>query len=83
MLYHLTNLKFLDSNKVRDGERAEAKRRGQFMNIIRPKYDDESEIRFNNGSSRFTPLPRLMRSPEDHRGNDNCLKSIDYFSYFS
>ncbi|KAJ8946628.1 hypothetical protein NQ318_007233 [Aromia moschata] len=68
VLYHLANLKFLDSNKVREIERVEARRRGKFMNIIRPKSTISDNIINNSITNNFTPLPRSMRSPEDHRG---------------
>ncbi|CAH1992653.1 unnamed protein product [Acanthoscelides obtectus] len=68
VLYHLPNLKFLDSTKVREVERSEARRRGKFMNVIRPRGDGMDEIRLNSDSTGgFTPLPKSMRGPEDHK----------------
>ncbi|XP_074029028.1 leucine-rich melanocyte differentiation-associated protein isoform X2 [Leptinotarsa decemlineata] len=69
VLYHLPKLKFLDSNKVRESERTEAKRCGKFMNIIRPKESNSRETLLNNSSTNtFTPLPKAMRNPNDHKG---------------
>ncbi|KAG5871373.1 hypothetical protein JTB14_028905 [Gonioctena quinquepunctata] len=70
VLYLLPNLKFLDSNKVRESERSEAKRRGKFMNIIRPRSSNVGETPFNNSSTNnLTPLPKAMRNPNDHKGS--------------
>ncbi|KAJ8985629.1 hypothetical protein NQ317_015125 [Molorchus minor] len=70
VLYHLPNLKFLDSNKVRESEKVEARRRGKFMNIIRPKCSEVNDDILNSIliSETLTPLSRTIRSPDDHRG---------------
>ncbi|CAG9818080.1 unnamed protein product [Phaedon cochleariae] len=69
VLYHLPNLKFLDSNKVRESEKTEAKRRGKLMNIIRPKAANVNEAVLNDSNANiFTPLPKSIRGPEDHKG---------------
>ncbi|VEN55755.1 unnamed protein product [Callosobruchus maculatus] len=68
VLYHLPNLKFLDSTKVRELERSEARRRGKFMNVIRPRSDEMEEVRLNSNSpNNFTPLPKSIRGPDDHK----------------
>ncbi|XP_044756187.1 leucine-rich melanocyte differentiation-associated protein-like isoform X1 [Coccinella septempunctata] len=76
VLYHLPNLKFLDSTKVREFERAEAKRRGKFMRVIRPvatPEDDETDTQWDN---RFTPLPKNLRSLDDQRGSIRKCKKV-------
>ncbi|MGH0122421.1 UNVERIFIED_CONTAM: hypothetical protein FKN15_004188 [Acipenser sinensis] len=39
VLYKLTNLKFLDARKVSKREHEEAKTRGAFMKVVKPKTD--------------------------------------------
>ncbi|EEZ98550.1 Leucine-rich repeat-containing protein C10orf11 homolog-like Protein [Tribolium castaneum] len=69
VLHHLPSLKFLDSNKVREWEKGEARRRGQFMKIVRPNISNISEnVRNNAISNSFTPLPKSIRNPDDFRG---------------
>lgn len=70
MLHHLPSLKFLDSNKVREWEKGEARRRGQFMKIVRPNISNISDenVRNNAISNSFTPLPKSIRNPDDFRG---------------
>lgn len=66
VLYHLPNLKFLDSNSVKVDELKQAKSRGKFMNVVSPnKFDGIVDIpaHFN-----YTPLPKSLRSPEDYKG---------------
>ena len=40
VLFHLPQLKFLDSSAVEQAELTEAKRRGQFMHVVRPTEHD-------------------------------------------
>lgn len=74
VLYHLPNLKFLDSSKIRDWERSEAKRQGQFMKVVRPKCDDTVDGRSNSNypdpviPNKFNPLPKTIRNPDEHSG---------------
>ncbi|XP_068909601.1 leucine-rich melanocyte differentiation-associated protein isoform X1 [Tenebrio molitor] len=69
VLHHLPALKFLDSNKVREWEKGEARRRGQFMKVVRPNLSNIDENSRNNTiSNPFTPLPKSIRSPDDFRG---------------
>ncbi|CAH0558862.1 unnamed protein product [Brassicogethes aeneus] len=67
VLYHLPSLKFLDSSKVTDMERKEARRTGQFMKIIRPKTCEVKESK-EEKEDPFTPLPKNIRRPEDFKG---------------
>lgn len=69
VLHHLPNLKFLDSTKVRESERIEAKRRGQFMKVVRPKVNNlpQPEILQDN-SSNYSPLPSTLRKFNEHKG---------------
>lgn len=71
VLYHLPDLQFLDSNRVTDRERHEARRRGRFMNVIRPKSEAQGEEAGMSDLSlalSHSPLPRSLRSPEDYKG---------------
>ncbi|XP_056643294.1 leucine-rich melanocyte differentiation-associated protein-like [Diorhabda sublineata] len=72
VLYHLPNLKFLDSRKVGELEKCEAKRRGKFMNVIRPcvsiPFIDVNELCYNSTTNAFNPLPRTLRNPDDYKG---------------
>ncbi|KAK9685473.1 hypothetical protein QE152_g38015 [Popillia japonica] len=69
VLYHLPKLKFLDSRKVGESERTEAKSRGQLMKIVRPKPGINSEEYIIAPlPSPYGPLPRVMRNPHDHKG---------------
>lgn len=66
VLYHLPNLKFLDSNSVKVEELNQAKSRGKFMNVVSPnKFDGVVDI---PGHFKYTPLPKSLRSPEDYKG---------------
>ncbi|KAL1513816.1 hypothetical protein ABEB36_003171 [Hypothenemus hampei] len=76
VLYHLPNLKFLDSKGVTEEERREARRRGQFMNIVTPSafFDRRVDVNINlndicsRDNFKYSPLPRALRSPEDYKG---------------
>lgn len=68
VLHHLPRLQFLDSTKVKESERIEAKLRGQYMKIIRPKHINLNITGDNSILRPFTPLPKSVRKPEDHRG---------------
>jgi len=68
VLHHIPNLEFLDSTRVKNGERAEAKRRGQFMKIVRPSRTDAADGEETSTPPNYTPLPRTVRSPNDHKG---------------
>ena len=46
VIYHLPKLTFLDSTKVRNNERREALRVGEFMHVIRP---DVNQVRIEFG----------------------------------
>lgn len=71
MLHHIQNLKFLDSRRVSEAELEEAKRRGQFMKVVRPKatMNKKGSASTPPPTFPFTPLPRNMRDPSDQRGN--------------
>ncbi|KAI4460185.1 leucine-rich melanocyte differentiation-associated protein [Holotrichia oblita] len=69
VLYHLPKLKFLDSSKVTELERFEAKSRGQLMKIVKPKPGvNPEEYLITQLPSPYSPLPRVMRNPHDHKG---------------
>ncbi|XP_039629209.1 leucine-rich melanocyte differentiation-associated protein isoform X4 [Polypterus senegalus] len=69
VLHKLPNLKFLDARKVTRKEFEEAKTRGAFMKVVKPKDDKESLGR--KGASPempYTPLPSGSRDPKNHKG---------------
>ncbi|KAF4090275.1 hypothetical protein AMELA_G00050040 [Ameiurus melas] len=59
VLHKLRNLKFLDSRRVTQTEHLEAKARGEFMKVVRPKTEqDLTDHRSDITSMPYTPLPR-------------------------
>lgn len=64
VLYHLPQLKFLDSSAVLVSELREAKQRGQFMQVVRPAEDPDQEETTENNQSQYSPLPQ-GKSPVD------------------
>lgn len=68
VLHHIQHLKFLDSRRVSESELMEAKRRGQFMKVVRPKATDSETKNTPPPTHPFTPLPKHMRDPTDQRG---------------
>lgn len=77
VLYHIPYLKFLDSNRVTEEERREGRKRGKFMNIIRPKLSNVHDVPLNTAfSNKFSPLPKTLRSPEDHRGSKDYCRPL-------
>ncbi|XP_017319622.1 leucine-rich melanocyte differentiation-associated protein isoform X1 [Ictalurus punctatus] len=59
VLHKLRNLKFLDSRRVTQTEHLEAKARGEFMKVVRPKTEqDLTDRRSDITSMPYTPLPR-------------------------
>lgn len=77
VLYNIPYLKFLDSTRVTEEERREGRKRGKFMNIIRPKLANVNDVPLNTTySNKFTPLPRTLRNPEDHRGSKDYCRPL-------
>ncbi|KAK1166481.1 leucine-rich melanocyte differentiation-associated protein-like, partial [Acipenser oxyrinchus oxyrinchus] len=69
VLYKLTNLKFLDARKVSKREHEEAKARGAFMKVVKPKTDTESrDLRSDSPGMPYTPLPSGSRDSKSHKG---------------
>ncbi|KAK6487498.1 leucine-rich melanocyte differentiation-associated protein-like [Huso huso] len=69
VLYKLTNLKFLDARKVSKREHEEAKARGAFMKVVKPKTDTESrDLRSVSPGMPYTPLPSGSRDSKSHKG---------------
>lgn len=75
----MPNLKFLDSTRVREEEREEAKRRGQFMKVVRPKVNNLSSqpdiLQDNLNLRGYTPLPNSVRKFNEHKGKIISLQS--------
>ncbi|KAF7667933.1 hypothetical protein LDENG_00039190 [Lucifuga dentata] len=69
VLHKLPQLKFLDTRKVTMKEVMEAKARGAFMKVVKPKSEDPSaEPRFENYPLPYTPLPQGSRDAKNHKG---------------
>uniref|UniRef100_A0A672LBV0 Leucine-rich repeat-containing protein C10orf11-like n=1 Tax=Sinocyclocheilus grahami TaxID=75366 RepID=A0A672LBV0_SINGR len=70
VLHKLTNLKFLDTRKVTQSERSEAKARGAFMKVVKPKNDQDaaSDLRSKSTTTSYTPLPRGSKDARNHKG---------------
>ncbi|XP_017759107.1 PREDICTED: leucine-rich repeat-containing protein C10orf11-like [Eufriesea mexicana] len=71
-----STLRFLDSRPVTRQERKDAERRGKYSRTVKPMpdfspkfvsdpMDDYDDIFFN---VHYTPLPRSIRDPLDHKG---------------
>ncbi|TNM99923.1 hypothetical protein fugu_012956, partial [Takifugu bimaculatus] len=69
VLHKLPHLKFLDSRKVTRREVTEARTRGAFMKVVKPKTEGAPhETGFESRPLPYTPLPRGSREPENHKG---------------
>ncbi|KAK2162526.1 hypothetical protein LSH36_97g07028 [Paralvinella palmiformis] len=78
VLFHLPNLKFLDSTPVKREEKLEAKQRGQFLKVIKPAEDvivDKSDELL---VCRYTPLPKSIREQPDHKATFGRCKYVYY-----
>ncbi|KAL8565433.1 hypothetical protein ACOMHN_049410 [Nucella lapillus] len=66
VLFQLPKLKFLDSSVVRQCERMEAKRRGQFMQVVRPQQDmDECERMEAKRRGQFMQVVRPQQDMDE------------------
>lgn len=75
VISRLPNLDFLDYTRVSFKERQLASSKGQFMRVVRPKDEDTGDGNSRGStqddsppSSYYSPLPRTMRRPDDHKG---------------
>ncbi|KAM4607825.1 leucine-rich melanocyte differentiation-associated protein [Polymixia lowei] len=69
VLHKLPHLKFLDTRKVAETEVMEAKARGAFMKVVKPKSDTVSAEPTSEGDiTPYTPLPRGSRDANNHKG---------------
>eukprot|EP00066_Takifugu_rubripes_P012308 XP_011601574.1 PREDICTED: leucine-rich repeat-containing protein C10orf11 homolog isoform X1 [Takifugu rubripes] len=69
VLHKLPHLKFLDSRKVTRREVTEARTRGAFMKVVKPKTEGAPhETGFESRPLPYTPLPRGSREPQNHKG---------------
>ncbi|XP_054654035.1 leucine-rich melanocyte differentiation-associated protein isoform X2 [Dunckerocampus dactyliophorus] len=69
VLHKLPNLKFLDTRKVTRTEAMEARVRGEFMKVVKPKSGTPPrEAAFENHPLPYTPLPRGSRDAKNHKG---------------
>ncbi|XP_060071446.1 leucine-rich melanocyte differentiation-associated protein-like [Ylistrum balloti] len=79
VLFHLNNLKFLDSSPVKLEELAEAKRVGPFMQIIKGTAETLIEGgKEEEDPTGYTPLPESQRKVDDHKGSYGRSKYVYY-----
>lgn len=79
VLFHLNNLKFLDSSPVKSEELAEAKRVGPFMEIIKGTSETLREGgKEEEDAVGYTPLPESHRKVDDHKGSYGKSKYVYY-----
>ncbi|XP_025097307.1 leucine-rich melanocyte differentiation-associated protein-like isoform X2 [Pomacea canaliculata] len=65
VLFHLPKLKFLDASAVRLTELLEAKRCGQFMEVVRPNEAIEQREPVEAMTFQYSPLPKEGSSESD------------------
>ncbi|XP_011482719.1 leucine-rich melanocyte differentiation-associated protein [Oryzias latipes] len=69
VLHKLPQLKFLDTRKVTKTELMEARARGAFMKVVKPKSEAvPNEAGSGSCSLPYTPLPRGSRDAKNHKG---------------
>uniref|UniRef100_A0A8C7YWK1 Leucine-rich melanocyte differentiation-associated protein n=1 Tax=Oryzias sinensis TaxID=183150 RepID=A0A8C7YWK1_9TELE len=69
VLHKLPQLKFLDTRKVTKMELMEARARGAFMKVVKPKSEAvPNEAGSGSRSLPYTPLPRGSRDAKNHKG---------------
>nr|XP_005988317.1 PREDICTED: leucine-rich repeat-containing protein C10orf11 homolog isoform X1 [Latimeria chalumnae] len=70
VLHKLGNLKFLDTRKVSKKEQEEARVRGAFMKVVKPKDDKVfgDQQGATTAESSYSPLPSGSRDPTNHKG---------------
>ncbi|KAK7508037.1 hypothetical protein BaRGS_00001002 [Batillaria attramentaria] len=80
VLYHLPQLKFLDSSAVQVSELREAKQRGQFMQVVRPSMDPQQEEVAEN-KSQYSPLPQGNRAADQEAAPLGFFGKTKYVYY--
>ncbi|XP_055018583.1 leucine-rich melanocyte differentiation-associated protein [Boleophthalmus pectinirostris] len=79
VLHKLPQLKFLDTRKVSKLEALEARARGEYMKVVKPKRDGpSSEASLDCNPLPYTPLPRGSRDARNHRGLFSKCRYIYY-----
>jgi len=80
VLFHLPNLKFLDSRPVTPAEVKEAARVGEYMRVVRykPEDEDESAVEEARQETGFNPLPQEERPADGHKGTLSTCKYVYY-----
>ncbi|KJE89301.1 leucine-rich repeat-containing protein C10 [Capsaspora owczarzaki ATCC 30864] len=87
VLYKLPNLKFLDSRTVTAAERAEAKRVGAFMRVVRPSDEEIAasqqskqvvEQDSDNNGGDYQPLPDDLAQEGQSRSTFGVCKYVYY-----
>ncbi|XP_061601594.1 leucine-rich melanocyte differentiation-associated protein [Cololabis saira] len=69
VLFKLPQLKFLDTRKVTKKELMEARARGAFMKVVKPKSEASPGEEGPEGRPLpYTPLPRGSRDGKNHKG---------------
>lgn len=82
VLYHLPDLKFLDSRPVSQFELQEAARVGQFMRVIKVTGEQMDQDQLKSAKpqkeNQFSPLPSEGRDVSTHRGTIGQCKYVYY-----
>ncbi|XP_013414951.1 leucine-rich melanocyte differentiation-associated protein [Lingula anatina] len=79
VLYRVPRLKFLDSSPVKEAERAEAKRQGAFLSVVRPAdTEDDNPDMESPTASQYTPLSTSLREGGGKGGVLGVSKYVYY-----
>eukprot|EP00040_Diaphanoeca_grandis_P010148 m.51970 g.51970 ORF g.51970 m.51970 type:complete len:271 (+) comp21526_c0_seq1:142-954(+) len=83
VLFHLPDLKFLDSRPTSKFELEEAARVGQFMRVVKVSQEqmDEEQLKSHPAkekANQFSPLPSEGRDVSTHRGTIGTCKYVYY-----
>ncbi|XP_033123097.1 leucine-rich melanocyte differentiation-associated protein-like [Anneissia japonica] len=78
VLYHLPNLKFLDSKRITKREREEAKRKGPFLKVVKPNETTSDSHEGQSSPDLYTPLPQVLKEGGQHQGTFGQCKYVYY-----
>uniref|UniRef100_A0A3Q3IVX7 Leucine-rich melanocyte differentiation-associated protein n=1 Tax=Monopterus albus TaxID=43700 RepID=A0A3Q3IVX7_MONAL len=68
VLHKLPQLKFLDTRNVTKKEVMEARARGAFMKVVKPKSEPHNAAGSESDPLPYTPLPQGSRDARNHKG---------------
>jgi len=86
VIFHIPDLKFLDSTQVTAPERTEATRIGPFLKVAKPaqkeptkdEKDKEKDKEKDENDAEFPPLPQDLARHGEHRGTFGVSKYVYY-----